>query len=125
MKFMEDKPRSSIGTLRWFVQAGLGILLVILLGVHLIVNHLVAPQGLLSYADVIRYYDVPGIALMEVLFLIVVTAHCLLGVHSILLDLNLPSSFTKTLIWVLVVLGVAGIVYGIRLTWVIAVMPVA
>jgi hypothetical protein len=46
---------------RWLVQASLGAILVILLGVHLIVNHWVAPQGLLTYADVVNYYDIPGI----------------------------------------------------------------
>lgn len=117
---MEDKPQNSPGTLRWFTQAGLGILLVILLSVHLIVNHLVAPQGLLSYTDVIHYYDVPGIPLLEVLFLIVVVAHCLLGLHSILLDLKPPVKIKIALIWLLYILGVTVAVYGIRLTWVIA-----
>ena len=121
---MEDRPRNSIGTLRWFTQAGLGILLVILLSVHLIVNHLVAPQGLLSYADVIHYYDVPGIALMEILFLAVVTVHCLLGLYSILLDLNLPSpKFKNTLTWLLVILGVIAVAYGTYLTWAISAAP--
>jgi len=120
---MEEKPRNSIGTLRWFAQAGLGILLVVLLSVHLIVNHWVAPQGLLSYADVIRYYDVPGIALMEILFLAVVTVHCLLGLHSILLDLNLSSKFKNAVTSLLVILGVIAIVYGAYLTWVISAAP--
>ncbi len=104
---MEAKLRNSTGTLRWFTQAGLGILLVILLGVHLIVNHLVAPQGLLSHADVVCYYDVPGIALMEILLLAVVTAHCLLGLHSILLDLNLPPKLTTALTWAWLLLSMA------------------
>ena len=119
---MEDTPRNSIGTLHWFVQASLGILLVILFGVHLIVNHLVAPQGLLSHADVIRYYNVPGVAPMEILFLSVVTVHSLLGLHSVLLDLNLPSHLKNSLTWLLVILGVIAVAYGSRLTWVIASM---
>jgi succinate dehydrogenase hydrophobic anchor subunit len=122
---MEDKPRNSSGTLRWFTQAGLGILLVVLLSVHLIANHWVAPQGLLSHADVVRYYDVPGIALMEILFLVVVTAHCLLGLHSILLDTNLSSYLKIALTWLLVVLGIVIVIYGIRLTWtVVNMLPV-
>ena len=98
----------------------LGILLLILLGVHLVVNHWVAPNGLLSYADVIRYYDVPGIAWMEVLFLIVVTAHCLMGMHAILLDLSLPATTLKVLTWILFAMGLVITAYGIRLTWVVA-----
>src|SRR5690242_17928107 len=111
------EPRNSTGTLRWFTQAGLGILLIALLGIHLVVNHWIAPQGLLMYADVIRYYNVPGIALMETLFLAVVTAHCLLGVYSILLDLALSSNTIKVLTWTLVLLAIAMITYGARLTW--------
>jgi succinate dehydrogenase hydrophobic anchor subunit len=119
---MEDKSRNSSGTIRWFTQAGLGILLVVLLSVHLLVNHWVAPQGLLSHADVVHYYDVPGIALMEILFLVIVTSHCLLGLHSILLDLNLPSTLKILCIWLLVLVGVIAIVYGSSLIWLITAM---
>lgn len=112
--------RSSSSTMRWFTQAGLGVLLIALLGIHLVVNHWVAPQGLLTYADVIRYYDVPGIALMEVIFLVVVTTHCLMGVHAILLDLSLSSATIKVLTWMLIVVGIMIVAYGIRLTWIVA-----
>lgn len=119
---MEEKSRNSGGTLRWLIQAGLGVLLVVLLSVHLLVNHWVAPQGLLSHADVVRYYDVPRIALMEILFLVIVIAHCLLGLHSILLDLNLPSTLKTLCTWFLVLVGVIAILYGSRLIWLITAM---
>ena len=106
--------------MRWFVQAGLGILLIVLLSIHLVVNHWVAPQGLLTYADVLDYYDVPGIALMEILFLAVVTVHCLMGVHAILLDLALSAASIKVWTWLLVIGGLVILAYGIRLTWVVA-----
>lgn len=112
-------------TQRWLIQAGLGILLVILLGVHLTVNHWVAPQGLLSYADIVHYYDVPGIAWMESIFLIVVVAHCLLGMHSILLDLNLRPNLARTLTWFLVVAGLMAILYGIWLVGVVRTVSVS
>ena len=107
--------RSSF-TMRWLVQAGLGILLVILLAIHLIVNHWAAPHGLLTYADVVRYYDIPGIAWMEAAFLIVVTVHCLLGLHSILLDLSLSARVTRVATWLLTFVGLTAIVYGAWLT---------
>lgn len=116
------EPRSSPSTFRWFTQAGLGILLIVLLGVHLVVNHWAAPHGLLTYADVIRYYDVPGIALMEILFLTVVTVHCLLGVHAIIMDLALSAATNKVLTWTLVVIGLAILVFGIRLTWIVTLL---
>ena len=99
----------------WLLQAILGILLVVLLSVHLIVNHWVAPQGLLTYADIVRYYDLPGIALMEAGFLIIVTSHCLLGLHSIVLDLNPPTFIRRTTTQFLIILGAITIFYGIYL----------
>ena len=106
---------SSVFTLRWLVQAASGILLVILLAIHLSVNHWAAPHGLLTYADVIRYYDIAGIAWMESIFLIIVTVHCLLGLHSILLDLNLSRCITGAMTWLLTFTGLAAIVYGVWL----------
>lgn len=116
---MELKSQRS-ATLRWVTQSALGVLLLVLLGVHLMVNHWVAPQGLLDYADVIRYYNVPGIAWMEITFLTVVTTHCLMGVHAILLDLAFSSRMMKVLTWMLVVTGIVIVVYGIWLTWSVA-----
>ena len=112
---METRSLSTDSTLRWLLQAGLGIALVVLLTIHLIVNHWVAPQGLLTYIDVIRYYDVPGIAWMESIFLIIVIIHCLLGLHSILLDLNLQPGFTRFLTRILILTGGIAIVYGVWL----------
>jgi succinate dehydrogenase/fumarate reductase cytochrome b subunit len=97
----------------------MGILLILLLAVHLTVNHWVAPQGLLTYADIIHYYDVPGIVWMEATFLVVVVIHCLLGIHSILLDLNLRPVITFTLTLLLFLTGLTAIGYGL---WLIGVV---
>jgi succinate dehydrogenase hydrophobic anchor subunit len=113
---MEQRLRSSL-TSRWFLQSAFGVLLVVLLGVHLIVNHWVAPGGLLTYEDVIRYYDIPGIAWMEIIFLIVVTAHCLTGLHAILLDMAPSSPVEKLITSTLVVMGFVIVVYGVWLIW--------
>ncbi len=102
-------------TRRWFLQAGSGILLIALLAVHLIVNHWVAPHGLLTYSDVIRYYDHPGIVWMETIFLIVVTVHCLLGIHAIILDLNFSSQITRNVARILLLIGAIAISYGLWL----------
>jgi succinate dehydrogenase hydrophobic anchor subunit len=111
-----EKSINSSFTMRWLVQAGLGILLVILLAIHLIVNHWAAPHGLLTYTDVVRYYDIPGVAWMEAIFLIVVTVHCLLGLHSILLDLNLSAGATRIATSLLTCAGLTAIAYGVWLT---------
>ena len=106
-------------TRRWLIQAGLGIMLIVLLGVHLAVNHWVAPQGLLTYADIIHYYDILGIAWMEATFLIVVVIHCLLGIHSMLLDLNLRPGSVRAFSWLIFFVGFLAIGYG---TWLISIV---
>jgi succinate dehydrogenase hydrophobic anchor subunit len=117
---MEQKPANSIVIMRWLMQASLGVLLVLLLAVHLIVNHWVAPHGLLTYKEIIQYYDLPGIVLMESILLITVTIHCLLGLHSIILDLNLRPIFTIGLTWLLTLLGFTAILYCLWLAWIIS-----
>ena len=114
---MLKKPREFGFTLRWLLQAGLGVLLIILLAVHLIVNHWAAPHGLLGYADIVRYYDQPGIVWTESSFLIVVTIHCLLGLHAIILDLNINQRISQILTEALMLIGVFIILYGL---WLIA-----
>jgi succinate dehydrogenase hydrophobic anchor subunit len=111
------------GRLLWVAQLGLGLLLLLLLGVHLVVNHLAAPQGLLTYADIVRYYHVPGIAAMEGVLLVVVTAHCLLGVHSILLDLHPSAGLRRVAMWLLVFVGLAAVGYGLWLIGVVSGRP--
>lgn len=109
-----SNPKQQEGTWLWLIKIVAGLLIVIILGIHFWVNHLVAPGGLLSYADVLAYYQNPAIIVMEVLFLVFVVSHALLGLRSIILDLN-P---TKTMLrWVnrgLLLLGTLAILYG---TW--------
>src|SRR5512146_2425783 len=103
------KPRESLWL--WLYKILTGFLIVILIGVHFIINHLAAPQGLLTYADVVRYYQVSYVAGMEILFLVLVVSHALIGVRGILLDLN-PSD--RVLSWanaVLILLGTFASIY--------------
>lgn len=112
-------PKNHENSWLWLAKIVAGLLIIILLGIHLVVNHLVAPGGLLSYQDIIQYYQNPIIPIMEVFFLIFVVTHALLGVRSIILDLN-PSD--KTLFRInrlLVAIGSIAIVYGIWLVIVI------
>lgn len=117
---MKGRPSANDRTFGWLLQAGLGILLVLLLSAHLVVNHWVAPRGLLAYEDIVRYFSFPGIALMELLFLIFVTTHCLMGLYSILLDLDLSSPINMMFRWVLIAVGITIVLYGFRLTWSLA-----
>lgn len=105
----------------WLIKIATGPLLVILLLVHLIVNHYTgSANGLMTYSDVVAYFSNPWIVAMEITFLICVITHSLLGLRSVILDLH-PSPKTmstiNTLMWVI---GVGFVVYGIWLALAIA-----
>ncbi len=114
-----SRPKSHEGAWLWLYKIVAGVLIVILLGVHFVVNHLVAPSGLLNYADVVRYYTVPFVPFMEVLFLILVISHALIGLRSIILDLNPPYRLQRVIDLVFIAAGVVFSGYGAWLVWVI------
>ncbi len=112
-------PKAREGTWLWLYKIVAGGVIVILLGVHFIVNHLVAPQGLLTYQDVLRYYTNPIVPIMEIAFLIFVISHALIGLRSIILDLNPSGKLLRVIDIVFVAAGVIFSVYGIWLVMVI------
>ena len=111
--------RSGENTWLWLLKILTGILLVVLLGIHLVVNHFVSENGLLTYADVVAYYQNPIIPIMEICFLAAVVSHSLIGLRGIILDLNPSRSLLKIIDVVLVVGGVSVVIYGIWLVTVI------
>ncbi len=109
-----SSPKSGENTWLWLVKIFTGLLLIILITIHLIVNHLVAETGLLNYADVIAYYRNPLIPIMEIFFLAAVVTHSLIGLRSIILDLKPSRRILKAIDWLLVVGGILVVLYG---TW--------
>jgi succinate dehydrogenase hydrophobic anchor subunit len=108
-------PRTSENTWLWMIKILTGPLLVILLFIHLLVNHFLGQTGLLTYADVVAYYRNPIIPIMEILFLATVVTHSLIGLRGILLDLNPARRLLKVIDGGLILLGIAAITYGIWL----------
>jgi succinate dehydrogenase hydrophobic anchor subunit len=115
-----SKPKVREGTWLWLLKIFGGLLIVIVLGIHYVINHLVAPGGLLTYSDVIRYYTNPLIPVMEVGFLILAVGHSFLGLRSILLDLNPSDRVLKFIDKLLISVGAVAVVYGTRLIVVLA-----
>lgn len=111
-----QEPRATTG---WLWQVFTGIGLVLLLSLHLIANHFIAKGGLRTFADVVAYLRNPVILVLEVLFLVFVTTHAMLGVRAILLDFGLSTRAEKQLSRVLTAVGILTIGYGLWLTWVI------
>lgn len=104
----------------WFFKIAAGLLIVFFMGIHFVVNHAVAPGGLLSYADVVSYYQNPFVVAMEIIFLIFVVTHALLGLRSILIDLAPSPAVLRAASWAFVVLGLGAVGYGVWLALTIA-----
>ena len=113
-------PRSGENTWLWLVKIITGPLLLVLLGIHLVVNHFIGETGLLTYTDIVAYYQNPIIPIMEICFLIAVVTHSLTGMRGIFLDLKPSRSVLKVIDVILVIFGVAVVIYGTWLALVIA-----
>lgn len=99
----------------WLIQAITGLLLIFLLGLHMVAHHFVVEGGLRNFEEVIDYISNPVIFTLEVLFLIVVTPHAMLGLQSIVIDLGPSESATRTITWFFRILTIVIIAYGIWL----------
>jgi len=115
-------PRPGENTWLWLIKIVTGPLLLILLGLHLAVNHYLGslPSGLMTHQDVVAYFRNPIIPAIEILFLATVVTHSLIGLRGIILDLN-PSRSTLTIVtWFLVIFGISSVGYGVWLALKIA-----
>lgn len=99
----------------WLVQAFSGLLLVLILGLHMIAHHFVVEGGLRNFQQVLDYISNPFIFATEVLFVIVATVHALLGVRAIFIDLRPSAGALRAVNWILTIVGLATIAYGIWL----------
>lgn len=117
-----SRPRLGETTWVWLIKIVTGPLLVLLLILHLTVNHYLGStsSGLMTYDDVIRYYQNPIIPAIEILFLVTVVTHCLIGLRGIILDMNPSRRVLSIVTWFLSLLGLFSIVYGIWLALTIA-----
>ena len=116
---MADQTKPFETSWMWLLKIITGVFVAVVLLVHLVVNHIVAEGGLLSYADVVQYLSNPLIAVMEGTFLVLVVTHSLTGVRGIILDLNPTPRAIKWIDSFLALLGLTSVSYGIWLLWVI------
>lgn len=115
-------PRPGETTWIWLIKIITGPLLVLVIALHLIVNHYLGSlsSGLMTYADVVKYYQNAIIPAIEILFLATVVTHCLIGMRGIILDMNPSRNVLKAVTWLLVALGVSTVSYGVWLVFAIA-----
>ena len=100
----------------WLVQAFSGLVLVILLGLHMIAHHYVVEGGLRNYQQVLDYVNNPVVFILQLLFLILGVSHGLLGTRAIIIDMRPSASALRVVNWVLIVIGVVAIIFGIYLS---------
>ncbi|HFC08926.1 MAG TPA: hypothetical protein ENJ54_03565 [Chloroflexi bacterium] len=98
----------------WVWQALSGLLLVVLLAVHLIVNHFAA-GGLLTYQQVVDYLSNPWVLTLEILFLATVIFHALAGVRALVLDSGVSAKTARGVTVALTLLGLLLFGYGLWL----------
>jgi succinate dehydrogenase hydrophobic anchor subunit len=67
----------------------------------------------------VAYWRSPIIHVLEVLFLVVVATHAMLGMRALLLDFGLSERAERRLSQALTAVGVLTVGYGLWLTWVI------
>lgn len=108
--------RERAGSWSWIVQAMTGLLLLVLLGLHMVAQHFMVEGGLRDYAAVVEWLSNPFIFLIEIVFLIVVTWHALLGVRAVVFDLGLKPQTERRVDVALTVLGIITVAYGIWLS---------
>jgi succinate dehydrogenase / fumarate reductase membrane anchor subunit len=117
-----SSPRPGETTWIWLVKIATGPLLILVLILHLTVNHYIGslPSGLMTYNDIIHYYQNPIIPAIEILFLILVVTHSLIGLRGIVLDMNPSRQVLSVVTWLMSLLGIASVFYGIWLALTIA-----
>jgi succinate dehydrogenase hydrophobic anchor subunit len=104
-------------TLVWRATASSGVALVVLITVHMVAHHFVVQGtgGLRSYRQVLEYVANPAIFTIELLFLVAVTVHAMLGLRGVLFDLATGERARAWISRALVVLGVVTVAYGVAL----------
>ena len=112
MASIPSKSKPQENSWLWLIKAVTGIFVLIILMVHYIVNHITAPQGLLTYADVVKYYQHPFIPVMEIGFLVFVVSHALIGLRGVVLDLHPSPALVRVLNWLFSIAGIGAIAIG-------------
>jgi succinate dehydrogenase hydrophobic anchor subunit len=106
----------------WKATAYSGVALLLLVTVHMVAHHFVVKEvgGLRTYAQVLDYVSNPVMFVIEVLFLVVVTTHAMLGLRSVLFDFGLSARSKRMVARGLLVLGIVTVAYGVTLIGVLA-----
>jgi succinate dehydrogenase hydrophobic anchor subunit len=118
----EPRERHEPSVRVWRAVVGTGIALVVLVTVHMVAHHFVVQTigGLRTYRQVLEYVGDPVIFTIECFFLLVVTAHAMLGLRGVLFDIGFGARGRRRIDAGLWVLGVLTVAYGFFLVGTLA-----
>lgn len=113
----KSSPKANESVWLWLLKIFSGLLIVFFLGTHFFINHPTgrAESGMLTFEEVLKMYTQPGYLILEGLFLTTVISHGLIGLRSVILDLNLSQGFMKVLDALFLIVGIGAVGYGIWL----------
>jgi succinate dehydrogenase hydrophobic anchor subunit len=111
------QPRSALGTLVWIWQVITGVALIPLTGLHMVAQHFMVEGGLRGFDQVQSFLSNPLVWPIELLLLISVVSHALLGVRAVLVDLGPSPRLARLIDPILWVVGIASVTYGAWLTY--------
>ena len=112
-------PKKGETTWLWLLKIITGLLVIVILIIHFVVNHFIAQNGLLTWADDVNYYQNPIVPIMEIAFVALVVSHSLIGLRGIILDMNPSRGVITAVNWLFTAAGVVSVGYGIWLIEVI------
>jgi succinate dehydrogenase hydrophobic anchor subunit len=118
----EPRERYEASVRVWRAIVGTGMALLVLVAVHMVAHHFVVQTigGLRTYRQVLEYIGNPAIFTIECFFLLVVTAHAMLGLRGVLFDLGFGARARRRIDAGLWVLGVVTVAYGFFLVGTLA-----
>lgn len=111
---LERQKKVARQSLGWIGQAVSGVLLIVIVLLHMYFHHF-QPGGMLSASEVVTHVSSNIIFVLEILFILFVTYHAMLGVRAILFDLKLSDTARRRINVGLTLLGVVTAVYGVIL----------
>jgi len=118
MPQLETKKYAQRSLFSWIGQAVSGVLLVVVLLLHMLFQHF--QVGLLTASEVVAHIARPAIFVLEIVFLITVTYHALLGIKMVIFDLKLSEAARQRVSVGLTILGVVTVGWGIILAFLIS-----
>jgi succinate dehydrogenase hydrophobic anchor subunit len=118
----KSSPKPNEGMWLWLIKMVSGLLIILFLLIHFIINHMTgsAGGGQLSFREILQMYTSPAYILLEALFLVTVISHGLIGLRAVILDLNPARKVMKVIDPVLLILGIGSVIYGIWLLYAVA-----